>query len=65
MARFLVNLGSNVTVDAENETEAVQLAKESNDQTYFHAHAQEVIIPEEVNAAAVEEAQAEVQSANG
>lgn len=56
MPRFLVNLGSNVNVDAENEEEAIRLAKESDDQNYFHAVAREVIVPEEVNAAAAEEA---------
>lgn len=56
MPRFLVNLGSHVTVDAANAGEAIEKAKSAEDRTYFHTQVQEILVPEVVDAARVEEA---------
>jgi hypothetical protein len=47
MARFRVNLGSSVTVEAADEGEAIALAKESPDKNYFHMQVQRLVDPEQ------------------
>jgi hypothetical protein len=43
MAKFLVNLGAQVTVEADDEGDAIAKAKTSPDLAYFHVQVQPII----------------------
>lgn len=47
MPQYLVNLGSTVTVEADDEAQAIAVAKESDDKSYFHVQVQPLLNQED------------------